>query len=90
MSILSVYNDNANLNTFIYYFVFPDYELEVPIRMNDILVFNPLLYHSCSDPLDNKSYIFSQYTSQKTIFARTTCHYNIQDERKKINNNNVE
>ena len=79
LSILSVYNDSSDFNDIIHYFVFPDYDLKVPMRMNDVMVFNPLSYHSCSDPLDDRSYIFSQYTSQKTIFARASCHYNIKN-----------
>ena len=34
----------------IYYFVFPCYKVRIPLRSGDVLMFNPLVAHSCSNP----------------------------------------
>ena len=69
-SILSVMCDGCDPQDIIYYFSFPDYRLKVPLRQGDILVFNPLVFHCCSNPLKSNAYIFSQYSSQKTLLCR--------------------
>ena len=51
----------------LYYFYFPDYGIKVPLRSGDIIVFNPLIRHCCSDPCLPGAYIFSAYVSEKTV-----------------------
>lgn len=51
----------------IYYFNFPTYDITIPIFNGMVLVFDPLIPHSCSNPLFPESFIFSCYVSQKTV-----------------------
>eukprot|EP00536_Pseudo-nitzschia_multiseries_P011441 jgi/Psemu1/28894/gm1.28894_g len=51
----------------IYYFVFPTYHIKVPLRSGDTLLFNPLVFHSCSNPQYEGCYIMSAYVSRKTV-----------------------
>jgi len=53
----------------IYYFVFPEYKLKVPMRSGDVLVFNPTKIHSCTNCKLPDSHIFSAYVSQKTVMT---------------------
>lgn len=50
-----------------YYFVFPEYKLKIPMKPGDIMVFNPLVLHSCSNCRVKDSHIFSAYVSKKTV-----------------------
>lgn len=52
-----------------YYFVFPEYELKIPMKPGDVMVFNPLELHSCSNCRIKDSYIFSAYVSKKTFIT---------------------
>ena len=56
----------------LYYFVFPTHKALVPIRSGEIIVFNPLMWHSCTNPRFNESYIFSAYVSAKTVLTHTS------------------
>eukprot|EP00536_Pseudo-nitzschia_multiseries_P003318 jgi/Psemu1/7485/gm1.7485_g len=53
----------------IYYFVFPTYEVKVPLKSGDTLLFNPSVYHSCSNPKYEGCYITSAYVSRKTVLT---------------------
>ena len=54
--------------TTIYWFVFPSYNVKVAIRSGDVVLFNPMIPHCCSDPLIEGFTILSSYSSQKTLF----------------------
>lgn len=56
-------------DTVIYYFCFPQYSVKVPLRSGDILVFNPQILHSCSNPKLQGCLIMSAYVSAKTIHS---------------------
>eukprot|EP00536_Pseudo-nitzschia_multiseries_P005659 jgi/Psemu1/13073/gm1.13073_g len=45
-----------------YYFVFPTYGIKVPLRSGDTLLFNPLVFHSCSNPRYKGCYIIHAWT----------------------------
>ena len=34
----------------IYYYIFPAYQIRIPLRTGDLLLFNPSIYHSFSNP----------------------------------------
>eukprot|EP00536_Pseudo-nitzschia_multiseries_P019599 jgi/Psemu1/61749/gm1.61749_g len=51
----------------IYYFVFPSYQVKVPLRSGDTLLFNPSVYHSCLNPKYEGCYIMSACVSQRTV-----------------------
>ena len=53
----------------------------VPISSDDIVLFNPTLTHSCSNPSLPNSYIFSSYVSKKTVF---TAEVTTENERNKV------
>jgi hypothetical protein len=79
-SILGVHADDEcidDANDIVYYFCFPDYGIKVPMRTGDLLVFNPLIHHSCSNPLRKNATIFSQYTSQKTMLTKACIEYSL-------------
>ena len=50
----------------IYYFVFPTYEICVPMKTGDVLLFNLIVLHSCSNPRFCGSYIMSANVLGKT------------------------
>ena len=52
-----------------YYFVFPEYNIKIPMMPGDVIVFNPLKIHACTNCRLDDSYIFSAYVSQKTIIT---------------------
>jgi hypothetical protein len=54
------------------FFCFPDYGIAIPLREGDILVFNPLVGHGCSNPRTADSLIFSCYVSSKTVCTRAS------------------
>lgn len=54
---------------FIYYFVFPEYRLRIPLKTGDVIVFNPLKVHSCSNCRVSDSHIFSAYVTKKTVMT---------------------
>ena len=77
LSVLSKHHcDN---NKILYYFIFPMYKIMVPMASGDVLLFNPSITHSCSNPSLPDSYIFSSYVSKKTVF---TAEVTMENERK--------
>ena len=52
----------------IYWFVFPSYNVKVALRSGDVVLFNPMIPHCCSNPLIEGSTILSSYSSQTTLF----------------------
>ena len=56
----------------LYYFVFPTYNVRVPLKSGDVLLFNPLILHSCSNPRYKDSYIMSAYVSTRTVLCQAS------------------
>ena len=54
----------------IYWFVFPSYNVKVAlVRSGNVVLFNPMIPHCCSNPLMEGSTILSSYSSQTTLFC---------------------
>ena len=51
------------------YFIFPKFRLLIPMRTGDILLFNPRITHSCSNPSLPNTFIFSSYVSNTTVLT---------------------
>eukprot|EP00536_Pseudo-nitzschia_multiseries_P003096 jgi/Psemu1/6946/gm1.6946_g len=51
----------------IYYFVFPMYQVKIPLRSGDTLQFNTSVYQSSLNPKFDGCYINLAYVSQKTV-----------------------
>ena len=63
----------------LHYFIFPEYEIMIPLKTGDILLFNPNVYHSCSNPSISNSIILSSYVSRQTVLVAET-----KNEKSKI------
>jgi hypothetical protein len=63
---LSSLSDNMDDNSILFYFVFPSYRVAVPMRSGDVVCFNTLIYHCCTDPMTHGVKNFSWYVSAKT------------------------
>jgi hypothetical protein len=59
--------DSESREAILYNFCFPTYNLRVPLRHGDVIVFDPAIPHSCSNPSGLNCYIMSSYVSQKTV-----------------------
>ena len=64
----------------LYYFIFPEYEIMIPMRTGDILLFNPKVTHSCSNPSTDDAYIFSSYVSKQTVLVKEATNMRESDE----------
>lgn len=60
----------------VHYFVFPNHNVYVELRSGDVILFNPLHYHSCTeqDPQVSEAWIFSGYLSMKTAAHQNRTH----------------
>ena len=63
-------NDDKVHDEIMYYFCYPEYNLAIPMRSGDVLIFNPLKKHCCSNCKFDDSYIFSAYVSTKTVMTK--------------------
>jgi len=54
-------------DTILHYFVFPSVKVLVPLRTGDILLFNPLIDHCCSNYMIPNAMIYSIYVGHKTV-----------------------
>ena len=68
LSVLS--NQSDHHKDILYYFIFPTYKAAIPIRSGEIVLFNPLILHSCSNPRYHDANIFSAYVSTKTVLTQ--------------------
>ena len=59
-------DDEADHDKVLYYFVFPEYKVKIPLCSGDVLVFNPRVFHACTNPRIKGAMIFSAYVSAKT------------------------
>jgi hypothetical protein len=66
LTTLSVYDAEAGPDEVLYYFCFPTYNVAIPMRSGDILVFNPTVPHCATNPSRNTAKIYSCYVSKKT------------------------
>ena len=51
----------------IYYFLFPAYQIRIPLQTGNSFLFNPSLNHSYSNPKHDGCYIMSTHVSHKTV-----------------------
>ena len=78
LCLLSVLPGKSRDDTRImYYFCFPQYKVAVPLRAGDILLFNPLRLHSCTNCSVADGFIFSAYVSNKTVMTAGIGHLNL-------------
>jgi hypothetical protein len=63
---LSCLSKNTDDNSILFYFMFPSYRVDVPMGFGDVVCFNPLIYHCCTDPTKHGVKKFSCYVSAKT------------------------
>jgi len=56
-------------NTVIYYICFPEYSVKIPLMSGDVLMFNPQILHSCSNPRLPGCFMMSAHVSAKTIHS---------------------
>jgi hypothetical protein len=59
--------DSKDHSNILYYFCFPEYDFMVPMRSGDLLWFNPLVEHCCTNSSTKEGMIFSAYVSKKTV-----------------------
>jgi len=59
--------DESEHDNVLYYFVFPEYKIAVPLKSGDVIVFNPRVLHCCTNPSLPGASIFSSYVSAKTV-----------------------
>ena len=76
-SLSCLSNRSDHHNDIIYYFIFPGFKAAVPMRSGDVLLFNPHILHSCSNPRHLGDYIFSAYVSRKTVFTKAAETFNV-------------
>jgi hypothetical protein len=62
---LSCLSENIDDNSILFYFMFPSYRVDVPMHSGDVVCFNPLIYHCCTDPTKHGVKIFSWLFSAK-------------------------
>ena len=80
-SVLSCLSESPHdTGKVLYYFLFPDYEIAIPMRTGDILLFNPNITHSCSNPSTGNAYIFSSYVARQTVLVEEATRLRKSDE----------
>ena len=74
---LSCFTSNKDeRDEILYHFTFPEYEIAVPMRHGDVLVFDPRIMHCSSNPRKEEALIVSAYVSKKVV----VCHIKDQLE----------
>ena len=56
-----------NFNEVLQNFCFPDFKVRVPMRAGEVLIFNPLIAHCCSNPRFENSFTVSSFMSLLTV-----------------------
>ena len=80
LTSLSVLSDRSDdHDDILYYFVFPQYNAAIPIRSGEIVIFNPHIPHSCSNPRHDMASIFSAYVSAKTVLTQACITLHIDE-----------
>ncbi len=57
--------DNKLTEDVLQYFIFPEHHTVVPLRQGNVLMFNPMVAHCATNPLVDKTHIYSAYVSRK-------------------------
>lgn len=65
-------SESSQHKEILYYFIFPEYKVVIPMRSGEVLIFNPLITHSCSNPRFRDAFIFSAYVSTKTVLTKAS------------------
>jgi hypothetical protein len=65
-TILLCLSADRNDKFVLFYFVFPSYGVAVPMHSGDVVCYNPIIYHCCTDPVKAGVILFSCYVSEKT------------------------
>ena len=66
--------DKKDFDKEIHNFCFPEFKIRVPMRAGEILIFNPVFQHCCSNPRFQQSFSASNYTSLATVRERASQH----------------
>ena len=61
-------------------FIFRTYKIKILLKLGNVLMFNPSILHSCSNPKYEGSYIMLAYVSTKTVLTSTPLYNNIKDK----------
>ena len=73
LSVLSTLSASTHdIGKVLHYFIFPEYKIMIPIKSGEILLFNPNVTHSCSNPSLPNSIILSSYVSRQTVLVAET------------------
>ena len=64
-------------NDVLQYFCFPEYNLKVPMRSGEVLIFNPSVAHACSNPRFQDSFACSNFCALKTVREQASQHFNV-------------
>ena len=67
LSVLS--SKSTHHNEIIYYFCYPEYNIKIPIKSGEVIVFNPLKIHCCTNSLYDDSFISLAYVSKKSVMT---------------------
>ena len=74
-SVLSALSASTHdIGKVLHYFIFPAYQIMIPIKSGDILLFSPTVLHSCSNPSLPNSILLSSYVSRQTVLVAETSH----------------
>ena len=63
---LSCLSPDENDKDVLFHFAFPTYKVYFPMRSGDVMVFNPMILHCCTNPTKEGVHIFSFYVPAKT------------------------
>lgn len=67
-TLLGGLHADGNTDQILYYLVFPEYGVKVPLRHGDLMFLDPRQYHCCTNPSDpNKNMIFSAYNTKNSV-----------------------
>jgi hypothetical protein len=55
---LSCLSEDKHDNSILFYFMFPSYRVAVTMHSGDVIYFNPLIYHFCTDPIEHGAHSF--------------------------------
>jgi hypothetical protein len=64
-TILSCVSEEMDDNSILFYFMFPSCRVTVPMLPGDVVCFDPLMYHCCTDPTKHGVNFFRFLSQQK-------------------------
>lgn len=74
-AVTCVSGEVDDLEKVIHNFVFPEYNVRVPMRSGEVLLFNPKIQHCLSNPRGKDTYSASCYVPRKTIGTQAAKAY---------------